>query len=234
MSTISTHLNWGASYVVDDVYRRFVAGDRDEHHYVRVARLTTVVLILLSSLVALWLENAFQAFQILLQIGAGTGLVFLLRWYWWRINSLSEIAAMVVSCLAAVYFTFVHAALGFAPMAATTQLVVGVGITTAGWMTVTLLTPATDRTTLQSFYDLIHPLGSGWDGAVETRPHDGTESLTAAFLSWFLGCLAIYGALFGTGYALYGRAGLATLCFGACAIAVIGLFRTLPRVGLSR
>jgi Na+/proline symporter len=234
MSTISTHLNWGASYVVDDVYRRFVAGDRDEHHYVRVARLTTVVLILLSSLVALWLENAFQAFQILLQIGAGTGLVFLLRWYWWRINSWSEIAAMVVSFLVAVYFTFVHAALGFAPMAATTQLVVGVGITTAGWMTVTLLTPATDRTTLQSFYDLIHPLGSGWDGAVETRPHDGTESLTAAFLSWFLGCLAIYGALFGTGYALYGRAGLATLCFGACAIAVIGLFRTLPRVGLSR
>jgi Na+/proline symporter len=234
MSTISTHLNWGASYVVDDVYRRFVAGDRDEHHYVRIARLTTVLLIVLSSLVALWLENAFQAFQILLQIGAGTGLVFLLRWYWWRINAWSEISAMVVSFLVAIYFTFGHTALGFEPMPATTSLVVGVAITTAGWMAVTFFTPPTDRSTLQAFYDLIHPLGNGWEKAVVTRPHDGSESLTAAFLAWFLGCVAVYGALFGTGYLLYGSWAIAAVSLVVCAAAVAGLFKTLPRVGLGR
>jgi Na+/proline symporter len=234
MSTISTHLNWGASYVVDDVYRRFVAADRDEHHYVQIARLTTVLLIVLSSLVALWLENAFQAFQILLQIGAGTGLVFLLRWYWWRINAWSEISAMVVSFLVALYFTFGHTALGFEPMAATTSLVVGVAITTVGWMAVTFFTPPTDRSTLQSFYDLIHPLGNGWEKAVTTRPHDGSESLTAAFLAWFLGCVAVYGALFGTGYVLYGSWTIAATSLVVCAAAVVGLFKTLPRVGLGR
>lgn len=234
MSTISTHLNWGASYVVDDVYRRFWAPERPERHYVRVARVTTVVLVVLSSLVALWLENAFQAFQILLQIGAGTGLVFLLRWYWWRINAWTEISAMVISFLVALYFTFGHEALGFAPMAATTSLVIGVLITTVGWLIVTVLTPATDRVTLQAFYDHIHPLGPGWDRGVTTRPHDGSESLSAAFLAWFLGCVAVYGALFGTGYVLYGRIPGALVCLGAAVLAVVALFRTLPRVGLSR
>ncbi|MCA9737320.1 MAG: Na+:solute symporter, partial [Gemmatimonadetes bacterium] len=112
MSTISTHLNWGASYVVDDVYRRFLVPDADERHYVTVGRITTVGLIVLASTVALWLENAMQAFQILLQIGAGTGLVFLLRWFWWRINAWTEIAAMGASFLVAVWFQFVHTRVG--------------------------------------------------------------------------------------------------------------------------
>jgi Na+/proline symporter len=234
MSTISTHLNWGASYVVDDVYRRFFAPDLEERQYVRIARITTVLLVVLSSVVALWLENAFQAFQILLQIGAGTGLVFLLRWYWWRINAWTEISAMIISFLVAVYFTFVHEALGFAPLAPTAALVFGVLITTAGWMLVTFLTPPTDRGTLQSFYDKIHPLGNGWGGGVETRPHDGSESLTAAFMAWFLGCFAVYGTLFGTGFVLYGQMGSAVVSLGVAAVAVVGLFRILPRVGLGR
>jgi SSS family solute:Na+ symporter len=106
MSTISTHLNWGASYVVDDVYRRFIRPDASEQHYVNVGRGVTVALMLLACLVALWLRNAMQAFQILLQIGAGTGLIFLLRWYWWRINAWGEIAAMVLSFLIAAYLHF--------------------------------------------------------------------------------------------------------------------------------
>ena len=106
MSTISTHLNWGASYVVDDFYRRFLAPERSERHYVAVARLSTVGLIALALLVSLWLENALQAFQILLQIGAGTGMIFLLRWFWWRINAWSEISAMVISFAVAVWFQF--------------------------------------------------------------------------------------------------------------------------------
>ncbi len=108
MSTISTHLNWGASYIVDDFYRRFLVKDVKESHYVRVARISTVLLIVLASIVSLWLENALQAFRILLQIGAGTGLIFLLRWFWWRISVWSEISAMIISFLVAVYFELVH------------------------------------------------------------------------------------------------------------------------------
>jgi Na+/proline symporter len=231
MSTISTHLNWGASYVVDDVYRRFVARDRDEHHYVRVARTTTVLLIVLAASLSLWLENALQAFQILLQIGAGTGLIFLLRWFWWRINAWSEIAGMVISFLVAVYFQFVHEALGFAPLHPSLMLVMGVAITTLGWLVVTLATPPADGTTLQAFYDRIRPMGPGWRAAVTTQPRKPGEDPTAAFLCWFLGCAVVYTALFGTGYLVYGRTALGLGLLTLTAVSALGLFRTLPRVG---
>jgi SSS family solute:Na+ symporter len=234
MSTISTHLNWGASYVVDDVYRRFVSSDREERHYVMVGRVATVGLIVLASAVSLWLENALQAFQILLQIGAGTGLVFLLRWFWWRINAWSELAAMVVSFFVAVYFQFVHAGVfGLEAWDPSLQLVVGVLITTAGWLGVTLLTPPTHANTLRSFHALIQPMGPGWEGAgLDLHADLEGDSLTAAFLAWFLGCAVVYGALFGTGYALYGRGALALVCWGVAAASSVALMRTLPRVGL--
>ncbi len=136
MSTISTHLNWGASYIVDDFYRRFVSSERAEHHYVTVGRLSTVALIVLASGVALWLENALQAFQILLQIGAGTGLIFLLRWFWWRVNAWSEISAMIISFAVAVYFQFAHEALGFGSLHPSVRLIVGVAVTTVIWILV--------------------------------------------------------------------------------------------------
>ena len=232
MSTISTHLNWGASYIVDDVYRRFIRRGADERHYVWVGRVATIGLIVLASVVALWLENALQAFQILLQIGAGTGLVFLLRWFWWRINVWSELSAMVISFLVAVYFQFVHEAVGLTRWDASLELVAGVVITTIGWLTVTFLTPPTDAETLRRFHELIQPLGPGWRGAGLETPPDPEDSPSAAFLAWFLGCVVVYGALFGTGYALYGRGGLAALCLAAAATAAIGLMRVFPRVGL--
>jgi Na+/proline symporter len=233
MSTISTHLNWGASYVVDDCYRRFVRREEEEKHYVRVGRLTTVVLIVLASAVSLWLQNALQAFQILLQIGAGTGLVFLLRWFWWRINAWSELAAMVISFGVAVYFQFVHPGLGYQPLHPSLALVIGVAITTAGWLIVTLLTPPAETPTLQSFYDLIRPMGRGWHRVVRTRPDPQRGSLGAGLICWFLGCLVVYGALFGTGYLLYGQVRVGLLCLGVVALAAVGLFRTLPRVGFT-
>jgi Na+/proline symporter len=233
MSTISTHLNWGASYVVDDVYRRFLARNRSETHYVAVGRVATVALVIMASGLALWLENALQAFQILLQIGAGTGLVFLLRWFWWRINAWSELAAMVVSFLVALWFTFLHEPLGFAPMAAHVQLVVGVAITSAGWITVTLLTPPARMETLQSFYDHIRPMGPGWKGSgIVTGDADASESATAAFMAWFLGCVVIYGALFGTGYLLYGNVAMGVGCGAVALGAAWGVLRLLPKVGL--
>ncbi len=234
MSTISTHLNWGASYIVDDVYRRFMAPDRSDRHYVAVARASTVLLIVLAALVSLWLENALQAFQILLQIGAGTGLIFLLRWFWWRISAWSEIAAMIVSFLVAVYFQFGQDALGLAPLHPSSMLLVGVGVTTAGWLAVTLVTPPTDPTTLQRFYDRIRPLGPGWRAAVRTRPADGRESLSAAFLCWFLGCVVVYAALFATGAFLYGQLPSAVGCLGIGSVAAMGLFKAFPRVDSRR
>jgi len=232
MSTMSTHLNWGASYVVDDFYRRFVAPDRDERHYVAIARATTVVLSVLAGALSLWLENALQAFQILLQIGAGTGLIFLLRWFWWRISAWSEISAMAISFLVAIYFQFVHEALGFAPLASSATLVVGVAITTVGWILVTLVTPPTDRATLQAFYDRIHPMGRGWRGAVTTVAASDQESPGAAFVCWVLGCAGVYLALFGTGFLLEGCVAPGLVCLALLAGAITGVFRALPRVGV--
>ena len=143
-----------------------MAPDREEKDYVRVARLSTVGLIILSSFVALQLENAMQAFQILLQIGAGTGLVFLLRWFWWRVNTWSEISAMVISFLVALYFAFVHTRLGFEAWEPSTTLVLGVAITTVGWLSVTFMTPPVDADTLRAFHRSIRPLGRGWEAIV--------------------------------------------------------------------
>ena len=234
MSTISTHLNWGASYIIDDWYRRFISPDREDRHYLRLARLATIGLIILAGIVSLWLENALQAFQILLQIGAGTGLVFLLRWFWWRINAWSEISAMIISFLIAVYFQFVHTnILGLEPLEPSFQLVFGVLLTSVGWVTVTLLTPPASPETLQSFHQLIRPMGGGWRGAgLGLEPEPNGSSPTAAFLAWFLGCIAIYGALFGTGYALYGRNTLSLLCITIAALAILWLFRLLPKIDL--
>jgi solute:Na+ symporter, SSS family len=230
MSTISTHLNWGASYVVDDVYRRFLSPDRSESHYVNVGRGVTVVLMLLAATVALWLHNAMQAFTILLQIGAGTGLIFLLRWYWWRINAWGEIAAMVISFLLALYLHFGHTRLGFAPLHPTVALLIGVLLTTVGWLAVTLMTPPTDPTVLQSFYDRIRPAPAGWRRAVDTGDRQDEGDLAASFLAWFLGCVAVYAALFGTGYLLYGRLDIGLPCAAIAIAAAYGLKRVLPKV----
>lgn len=231
MSTISTHLNWGASYVVDDVYRRFLVPDASDRHYVSVGRAVTFLSMVLAALVALWLENAMQAFQILLQIGAGTGLIFLLRWFWWRINAWGEIAAMVISFLVAVYFEILHTRLGFPPIHPSLALVLGVAITTCGWLLVTLLTPPTDRATLQAFYDRIRPAPAGWRYAVDVGSEKGAAgSVAAGFLAWFLGCLAVYAALFGTGYLLYGRTALGLLCAALALVSAYGLYRTIPKI----
>ena len=231
MSTISTQLNWGSSYIVDDVYRRFIAPTKSERHYVTVGRLSTVMLIILAGIISLWLENAYQAFQILLQIGAGTGLIFLLRWFWWRINAWSEISAMIISFCVVCYFQFIHERLGFAALHPTVMLISGIAVTTVVWVAVTMLTAPTDRATLQAFYDKIQPFGKGWRNVVDTKPRDTEESLSASLICWFLGCVVVYGTLFGTGYFIYGQALAGYGCAVMVVSAGVGLFKTLPRVG---
>jgi Na+/proline symporter len=235
MSTISTHLNWGASYVVDDFYRRFINDGEEDRHYVTVGRVTTVGLIILAGIVSLWLENALQAFQILLQIGAGTGLVFLLRWFWWRINAWSEMAAMLVSFLVAIYFQFVHTNLGFPAMDSSLQLVIGVALTTVGWLTVTFFTKPAEEETLRSYYAAIRPYGAGWRRILNLGPDDpGPEAggVAAGFLGWFLALSAVYGALFGTGFLLYGNTGWGVVCLAIAGSAMAGVFRVLPKFGI--
>jgi Na+/proline symporter len=234
MSTISTHLNWGASYVVDDFYRRFINPREEDKHYVQVGRLTTVGLIVLAGIVSLWLENALQAFQILLQIGAGTGLVFLLRWFWWRVNAWSEMAAMLVSFSVALYFQFLHGPLGLPPLDATEQLLIGVALTTVGWLTVTFLTSPASTETLRNYYEKIRPYGAGWRRILNLGPDDpGPEpgGVAAAFMGWFLGLTAVYGALFGTGFVLYGNLGWGMICLAIAGSAMAGIFRVLPKSG---
>jgi Na+/proline symporter len=231
MSTISTHLNWGASYIVDDVYRRFIRPDASQAHYVSVGRAVTFALMILAALVALCLDHAMQAFQILLQIGAGTGLIFLLRWYWWRINAWGEIAAMAISFLLAVYLHFGHARLGFTPLEPAPALVLGVLVTTVGWLAVMLLTPPTDRAVLQSFYDRIHPYPAGWRSAVDTSSRKGDgDDLAASCLAWFLGCVAVYATLFATGYLLYGRREIGLASAAVAIASAYGLKRVIPKV----
>ena len=208
MSTISTHLNWGSSYVVHDVYRRFLNPDASEKRQVAIGRLSTVVLMVLAGILALLLSNALQAFNIMLQIGAGTGLLFILRWFWWRINPWSEITAMVVSFIIALFFQFADTGLS-----SHLQLVTGVAITSVCWIAVTFATSPSDHDTLKSFLRLVNPGGPGWR-AVEDEASRRGEPIHAETRAWdvpsgilcmVFGCLTVYGALFATGYFLYGN-----------------------------
>ncbi|MEO1201396.1 MAG: sodium:solute symporter family protein, partial [Pseudomonadota bacterium] len=158
MSTMSSMLNWGSSYLVNDVYQRFLKPGASNRELVLAGRVATVMLMLFACTLALYLESAMQAFNILLTIGAGTGLLFLLRWFWWRINAFSEIAAMAVSFLVALWFEF--GASG--SWASHEKLLIGIAITTAAWLAATWLAPQTDRATLAAFYRLIRPGGRGW------------------------------------------------------------------------
>lgn len=209
MSTISTHLNWGSSYIVNDVYQRFYNPDASESELVKVGRMSTVVLMILASIFSLYLTSAKSSFDLLLQIGAGTGLLFILRWFWWRINAVSEIVAMVVSFVIAVIMELyvkdglpVHI-----------KMVTGVAITTVFWVGATLLTRPTDDKTLIQFYKLIKPHSIGWKPIIKKGKATGAITdaditrgqLPSELLMMFLGCITVYSLLFGTGYLLYGE-----------------------------
>jgi len=221
MSTLSTHLNWGASYVVNDVYKRFINSHASEKKMVRVGRGTVVALMLLSAVLALFLKNALQGFQILLQIGAGTGLLFLLRWFWWRINAASEITAMLISFLVAFYFEGIHSRLGLKVLIEWQKLVIGIAITTVGWILVTLLTRPTDQKTLIGFYRKIYPGKTGWKPVLESARQSGEDverflsqkgNVPSALLGVFFGLMLIYSALFATGFWLYRNVPAAWVC----------------------
>lgn len=211
MSTISSHLNWGSSYVVHDFYQRFVKPKASEKELVNVGRWSTLILMIFSMIFALLLSNALEAFQILLQIGAGTGLIFIMRWFWYRINAYSEITAMTVSFILAIYFKIIHSRLGFEPIADDIQLLLGVGITTFCWIIVTLLTKPSDKKTLNNFYKTVQPGGRGWNRVITDASADGVDittknkkwNISTGILCMLIGSVAIYSSLFCIGYFVY-------------------------------
>jgi len=204
MSTISTHLNWGSSYIVNDFYKRFIKPEASETELVNIGRLSTVILMILAAILALKLQNALQAFNILLQVGAGTGLLFILRWFWWRINAWSEIVAMFGSFAVALYFQLFYDG----PWVEWQKLLAGVTITTIAWVITVFVTAPTDKNVLVHFYNVTRPGGAGW---ASVRAMDGIESteekgsLAYGILAMFLGVCLVYAALFGTGFFLYGQ-----------------------------
>jgi hypothetical protein len=216
-----------------------VEPEASERKLVMVGRVSTAILMVCAAALALGLQNALQAFQILLQIGAGTGLLFILRWFWWRINAYSELVAMAVSFVIAIYLELIHPRVfPGAPIEPTARLLIGVGLTTVAWIATTLLTRPADERTLRSFYALVRPGGPGWRPVVERAEADGHPLpetgrgwiVPQGILATLVGSLAIYSALFGIGYWIYGRY-LAAAALTALALAgSIYLVRVWGRV----
>lgn len=220
MSTISTHLNWGSSYLVNDFYKRFIRPESSEKELVAVGRISTILLMVVGGILALLLQNALESFQIILQIGAGTGLIFLLRWFWWRINAASEIAALFIAFAVALYFQFAHSYTGLPEVTGWQELIVGILVTTIGWLIVMYMTRPTDKDTLVNFCEVARPGGPGWRKVIDEAKAEGRSVEPLEDESWrvpqgilcmALACVAVYGALFATGYWIYGNWTLASV-----------------------
>jgi Na+/proline symporter len=210
MSTLSTHLNWGSSYIVNDFYMRFLKPEASDKELVAVGRISTVVLMVLSSFLALALSSALSAFEILLQIGAGTGLIFILRWFWWRINAYTEISAMIISFAVAIFFEAINPWLGWVDIPAEQsylKLVYSVSITTVGWLLVTFLTQPEKDEVLLSFYRKVQPASLGWKKVLDRYPAEKQEKgrLGMEIGLMLVGTVMVYAALFSTGFFIYGE-----------------------------
>jgi Na+/proline symporter len=227
MSTIGTHLNWGASYLVNDFYKRFIRKDATQKHYVNVGRSATIFLFLASVGVTSQLTSVEKAWEFLLAMGAGTGLVLILRWYWWRINAWSEISAMVVSFLGSLVFMRIIPPRFPAgdPNATAWVMISTVAVTTVAWVGTTFLTSPEPVATLDAFYRRVRPGGPGWR-TVSERLGYGRESIPGgalAWTNWIAGIVAVYATLFGLGKLVFGQmgAGIALLAVAAAAFAWI-------------
>ncbi|HOW89442.1 MAG TPA: Na+:solute symporter [Elusimicrobiales bacterium] len=232
MSTISTQLNWGASYIVNDFYRRFLAKDKEERHYVRAAQYATLFLMLFSCVVTYYQSSVSGAWKFLLAVGAGTGSVFILRWFWWRINAWSEISAMTASFLFSMLAMFALKLDQDDPSQFAYSVLLTVAASTAVWLAVTFLTAPEERGRLLAFYRKVRPSAALW-GPVAREASDAVPSGGGRddFFNFAAGCVLVYAALFGTGNLLFGRylSGAALLC--AAAGAGVFIFRNLSRRG---
>ena len=242
MSTISTQLNWGSSYIVYDFYQTQINPNASQKQLVAVGRISTVLLMVLSTLLALLLQNAMQLFNLLLVFGAGTGLIFILRWFWWRINAWSEITAMLASGLISLFLaipsikTSLFGLNGIMPGWAEFPFIVLV--TTALWLIVTYLTPSESTYVLRSFYKKIQPGGPGWTKIVEEAKNDSEDiimeneswTVPSGIIAMLLGCIMIYSIMFSTGYFIYGSYKLAIPLLGLAIISGLYLIKVWKKI----
>ncbi len=244
MSTIGSHLNWGSSYIVNDFYKRFVRKDASEKELVRVARITTVVLMIIAGTFALtFLNNATQAFDILLLSGAGSGALYLLRWFWWRINAWTEIVAMIFATVLAVFLVFIVPDEAVATTyldAFTVKLLIAVFGTTVVWLTTTIVTSPEKMETLYDFVKKTHPGGPGWKKVIKHAESQGINinekeegkkwEMPSQILMVFVGCIVVYGALFSIGSFIYNNI-LPGIITGSVAVIGTGiLFKLLDKL----
>ena len=231
MSTLATQLNWGSSYLVNDFYRRFMKKDGTEKHYVVASRLVTVLLVLAAGFVSAELVSIRAGWQFVLEAGAGTGGVYLLRWYWWRINAWSEISAMTVALICALYVNLWHPFTGpefiiFAKSTMFTTLV-----TTVAWVLVTFMTSAEPDSILVAFYTKVRPHAAGWRRIARLAPEvKQTKDLGTNLVSWILGCVMVYSALFAIGDICFGKYGPGFGLFALSAVCAAGLYRQIARM----
>ena len=237
MSTISTHLNWGASYLVNDFYKRFLRPEASEKEFVLAGRVTTFILMLLAAVMALVMRNALQIFEFILMFGAGTGLIFLLRWFWWRINAWSEIAAMFSSGIISFIFVFTNAFPPAWPNYWRFPLIVG--ITTLIWISVTFVTQPESKNTLRNFYRRIQPGGSGWKSVIDQANADGDHivdknvkwTLPNGILAMLIATAMVYSLLFATGKFLFGQTLIAAVLLIIALVSAYLLLRMWKKVG---
>jgi len=233
-STILTHLNWGASYLVHDFYRRFVRRDAHEKHYVMVGRLVTIGLFFCASGTVYLLDTAKDAFDVILQIGAGTGLLYLVRWFWWRVNAWCEVVAMVSSfAVSAALLILSRNGIHFSTHVA---LVITVAVTTVCWVVTAFVGPETDRQTLVAFYKRVRPFGPGWTRVREEagisvfEARATRENIPLALVGWVAGCTMIWSSLFTVGNFLYGRLAYASGLLAVFIVSGFVLLRVVNRV----
>jgi Na+/proline symporter len=224
MSTIATELNWGASYLVNDFYRRFVRRDASERHYVLASRIATVIITILSAIVTFYMDSIAGAWKWLLAIGAGTGGVLLARWYWWRVNAWSEVSSMIAAFVVSVV---VQVGMGWSPdkpLDFAWTMIVTVAATTAIWIAVTFATKPEPGAVLLAFYRKVRPAAFGWKPvASEAADVPVSRDTASDFLCFVSCCVLIYGSLFGIGKLLLKEtaAGLGLLAFALCGGAAI-------------
>ena len=233
MSTVGTQLNWGSSYLVNDLYRRFMVRDATERHYVLISKLVTVLLVLGSGYTATRLSSISQGWQIVLNIGFGTGAVYILRWYWWRINAWSEISAMAVAAVTTLVLSRMAIAGNSSVVYAKTALITGL-VTTIAWLIATFATAPETKDTLLHFYRRVHPTVYGWRPIAQLAPDmPPIRDVASNAFDWVMGCILVYGALFGIGKLVFGEWGTGLAMLAGSAIAGYLIFRDLSRRGWS-
>jgi SSS family solute:Na+ symporter len=234
MSTIGTQLNWGASYLVNDFYRRFLRPNESERRYVKVSQAATVLLTIVSAIVTFYMDSITGAWQLLIGIGAGTGTVLILRWYWWRINAWSEVSAMSAAFVVSMTVRLHYGLSNDDPLVFAKSTLITVGITTVVWLITTFLTAPEPMDKLISFYRRVRPSAALWQPIARLCPDvPPARDMIWNFLDWICGCVMIYSALFGIGKIILKETGLGLAFLAAAAVAGGIIYWDLSRRGWS-